>query len=75
MTFSLPSEKRDKEIVELAKKGESYTQIAKRYSITRGRVSQICVKAGFVRRPFDVNPENIGNEAVREYIKNLKGNK
>lgn len=72
MMLSLPSEKRDKEIVELAKGGMNYSDIAKRYGLTKGRVSQICVKAGFVRRPFEVNPDNIANKDVREFIKSLK---
>ena len=42
---------RDKEIVRLAKSGMSYTEIGRKVSLTRARVSQICIKGGFRRMP------------------------
>lgn len=57
--FLLPREKRDDFIIELAKRGYKYDEIARLTGLTRKRISQIAIANGIVRRPWDVNPANI----------------
>lgn len=66
----LPSKSRDQEIVNLARAGLAYEEIGKMYGISRKRISQICVREGFVRRPFDINPNNVSNK--KAYVELLK---
>lgn len=69
--ISLPTRERDDQIIEMAREGIPYQKIADHFGLTKGRVSQICVRDGFVRRPFDVNPKNIQNEEMRNVLEEL----
>ena len=64
---------RDSEIIELAKSGKPYDEIARQFGITKARVSQICVKHGFVKRMFEVNPDNVDDDEIRELLKRMQG--
>lgn len=70
---TFPSQQRNEKIIQLARQGMSYQEIADLFELSRGRVSQICIAAGVVRRPLDVNPANIKNLEVKKALEEIRG--
>ena len=62
------SSQRDEQIIALARQKVSYGEIAKRFNLSKGRISQICIANGVIQRPLDVNVNNIKDEKVQQEV-------